>query len=366
MQDPKNSAITGWSLVDEWVGLPPAILEARLAELSPARREAVMSLLRQARDAASCFDAPAYRLRLASTAEQVGPYLLQEELGQGGTSSVFRAVRADGLYTNPVAVKVLHFATPREKEQLFRQEVHVLARLDHRGIVRLIDGGVTAGGLFYLVTEFVDGVLSRWPHATRPFSLRQKIELMAEVAEAVAAAHRLGIVHRDLKPSNILVSPAGQPKLLDFGIARFTEETAAEINHPTVITRMTTDYASPEQLRRERPLTPASDVYSLGVLFHELLLGSRPPSYAGLPADGDPPPPPVAGTRFRNSSLSCKRLSHSARRTVIRQQRNSPPTCGRGFRAGPSAPGLSTPSIAPGVPYSGKGAALHSPPQDWW
>lgn len=284
---------TAWSLVDELLDLDPETLAARLAELPAERRAEVDAILDQVRcQGRAGLESPAVSLRLASEAEQIGPYLLVEELAQGGTSSVFRAVRADQFHTEPLAVKVVHFASSREKEQLFRQEIRVLARLTHPGIVRLLDGGHSKSGLFYLVMEYVDGIPLQSAWKQRTLTLRQRIELMADVCAAVAYAHARGVIHRDLKPSNILVARDGQPKLLDFGIARFKED-AGSPPAPTVVTRMTMDYASPEQLSGERPLTEATDVYSLGVILHEALLGARP----GPPGQEAGGPPDRSGTR---------------------------------------------------------------------
>lgn len=285
--------LTAWSLIDEYIGLAPEERQQRLDGLSPERRGAVEAMLERAqRGVVESLESPPADFRFSAAGDRIGPYLLQEELAQGGTASVFRAVRADNLHDRPLAVKVVHFASLREKEQLFRQEIRVLARLDHRGIVRLIDGGVTGQGVFYLVTEYIRGFSLHVASRKLTLTLRQRVELMAEICSAVAYAHDLGIVHRDLKPSNVLVSPDGQPKLLDFGIARFKEE-AADNAEPTLLTRMTAEYASPEQLRREKPLTETSDTYSLGVMLHELLLGNRP----STPQDSGETEPPTP--RFR-------------------------------------------------------------------
>src|SRR5690606_10489225 len=150
----------------------------------------------------------------------------------------------------------------------------LLARLDHPGIARILDGGTTADGVPWLAMDYVEGrPLDAWCQAHKP-DLRARAALLRRVCEAVQAAHRHLIVHGDLKPSNILVDAQGEPRLLDFGIARALDPED-EIARRTVLPAMTPAYASPEQLRLE-PLTTASDVYSLGVILYELATGVSP------------------------------------------------------------------------------------------
>ncbi|MEM7050380.1 MAG: protein kinase [Acidobacteriota bacterium] len=203
---------------------------------------------------------------------RIGPLL-----GAGGSGVVFEAERVDQRYERRVAIKVLqHALLTDEAIERFRRECQVLARLDHSHIARLEDAGSTASGLPYLVLERVDGLpLDQWCERHRP-TLDERLVLLQKVASGVAFAHRNLVVHRDLKPSNVLVTADGQPKLLDFGIARVLAGGRRDWTRLTV-TRgpMTPQFASPEQLQG-REVSTASDVYSLGLLLYQLVTGRLP------------------------------------------------------------------------------------------
>ncbi|MGH8250378.1 MAG: protein kinase domain-containing protein [Steroidobacteraceae bacterium] len=208
--------------------------------------------------------------------ERLGAYRVVGMLGRGGMATVYLAERADGQFEQAVALKVLDVA--RDFDALaarFAQERRILARLEHPNIARLIDGGSTRNGQPYVVMEYVDGEpIDRYCDSRR-LDVEQRIRLFNRVADAVQYAHGHLIVHRDLKPSNILVTPDGEPKLLDFGIAKLLDPGSAapvtrSAQHP-----MTPEYASPEQVRGE-PLTTASDVYQLGYLLYHLLTARSP------------------------------------------------------------------------------------------
>ena len=187
-------------------------------------------------------------------------------------AAVFLGEREGGDFRQRVAVKLLRRGLYSEVEQrLFRRERQLLAALDHPHIAHLIDGGVTAGGIPYLVLEYVDGVPITQYAADRRLGVRVRVELFLIVCRAVEAAHRMLIVHRDIKPANILVGGEGTVKLLDFGIAKLLDD---DEESPTVGV-FTPEYAAPEQLTGA-PVTTATDVYALGVLLHELLIGQRP------------------------------------------------------------------------------------------
>ena len=211
--------------------------------------------------------------------QRVGPYVLQRLLGGGGMADVWLARRDDGALAREVALKLpLMNPLRRDLAARFARERDILARLEHPHIARLYDAGVSATGLPYLAMEYVDGrPLNAWCDERR-LTVPERIRLFAQVLAAVQFAHANLVIHRDLKPSNILVTTEGQVRLLDFGIAKLLEgdRQAPE----TEITRLsgralTLLYASPEQIQGE-PLTIASDVYSLGVVLHELLAGSTP------------------------------------------------------------------------------------------
>lgn len=208
----------------------------------------------------------------------VGPYRLLRELGRGGMGEVWLAERADGLVNRSVALKLPLVALARTAlVERFARERELLAPLAHANIARLYDAGFAGDGQPYLALEFVDGVpITRYAD-TRRLDIARRIALFRQVLDAVAHAHANLVLHRDLKPSNILVTPQGEVKLLDFGIAKLLAEGRST---ETALTRMagralTIDYASPEQIAGA-PLTTTSDVYSLGVVLYELLTGARP------------------------------------------------------------------------------------------
>ncbi|KAB2901546.1 MAG: serine/threonine protein kinase [Dokdonella sp.] len=218
---------------------------------------------------------------------RVGAWRIVRELDAGGMGVVYLGERADGAYEQQVAIKLMRVAPWASEEERrdfaarFDNERRLLARVEHPNVARILDGGSTADGVPYLVMEYVDGVsLTRWCDE-RKLDVVARLALFCKVCDGVQAAHRHLIVHRDLKPGNILVGSDGQPRLLDFGIARTLDLSTRGIDQPTMAGAMTPAYASPEQVRHE-PLTTASDVYSLGVVLYELISGRRPYSLDGL------------------------------------------------------------------------------------
>jgi serine/threonine protein kinase/Tol biopolymer transport system component len=210
---------------------------------------------------------------------RVGAYEIVRQIGQGGMAVVYLAVRADDAYRKQVAVKLVRLELDSaEVLNRFRNERQMLAGLDHPNIVRLIDGGSTSEGLPYLVMDYVEGTPIDEYCDSHELPIEQRLRLFCTVCAAVQYAHQSRVIHRDLKPSNILVTAEGVPKLLDFGIAKVLHPDPSEqtlLVTQTGTRRMTPAYASPEQVRGE-PVTPASDVYSLGVVLYELLTGRRP------------------------------------------------------------------------------------------
>lgn len=204
--------------------------------------------------------------------QNIGAFRLVRLLGKGGMAAVFLGERQAGDFEQQVAIKLLRRGLYSELEQrLFLRERQVLANLAHPNIAKLFDGDVTPAGIPFLVMEFVDGVpITRYANEHQ-LDVRQRLGLLLTVCRAVDAAHRGLVVHRDLKPSNILVDAEGTVKLIDFGIAKLLED---DVDHATVGV-YTPDYAAPEQITGQ-PITTATDVFSLGVVMHELLLGLRP------------------------------------------------------------------------------------------
>jgi serine/threonine protein kinase/TolB-like protein len=210
---------------------------------------------------------------------RVGAWRIIREIGRGGMGAVYLAERADGEYEQRAALKVVKRGMDTDEIlRRFRRERQILATLEHPNIARLLDGGVTPDGRPFLVMEYVDGErIDRYAEA-RQLDVDARLRLMIAVCRAAGYAHGRRIVHRDIKPSNILVSADGDVRLLDFGIARMLDDDAESRTARTGTGRqlLTPAYASPEQ-RAGSAVTPASDVYALGVLLHELLTGRRPP-----------------------------------------------------------------------------------------
>ncbi|MGC8881448.1 MAG: protein kinase domain-containing protein [Bryobacteraceae bacterium] len=206
--------------------------------------------------------------------EQVGPWRLVRPIGRGGMGTVYEAERFDGEVLQRAAIKFVPLAlrSPAVLES-FRQERQILADLNHPNICRLIDAGTTTDGSPYLVMELIEGIpIDEWCRR-QGLGVRQIVELFLKVCAAVSHAHRHLVIHRDLKPSNILVTPEGEPKLLDFGIAKLLSTAAP--SGATTLRAMTPDFASPEQIEG-RPMNTASDIFSLGCVLYALLTGEPP------------------------------------------------------------------------------------------
>jgi serine/threonine protein kinase/WD40 repeat protein len=209
----------------------------------------------------------------------IGPYRLVRELARGGMGSVWLADRDDDEYQREVAIKLIRNVSGAQVRERFLAERQILATLNHPNIARLLDGGSTADGAPYVVMEFIQGEPIDEYCEQHQLSISARIQLFRTVCDAVQYAHRNLIVHRDLKPANILVDVSGEPKLLDFGIAKLlSADDAALLSTPLTMDGMqmlTPHYASPEQIRGQ-PITTASDIYSLGVLLCQLLTGRLP------------------------------------------------------------------------------------------
>ncbi len=271
-----------WQEVKEVLGaalnLPPESRPGYVAQACASdedlRRE-VESLLDSHEQAANFIEGPVFGLASESqVGRRIGPYRIVGEVAHGGMGIVYRAVRADDQFRQQVAIKVVR-SCPDSDVILrhFRNEREILAGLAHSHIARLLDGGATEDGRPYFVMEYIEGQPLDAYCAARRLGVSERLGLFLEICSAVFYAHQRLVVHRDLKPSNILVTSEGEPKLLDFGIAKILADPA-----PATLTSermMTPEYASPEQLRGEQ-VTTASDIYALGVLLYELLTGRHP------------------------------------------------------------------------------------------
>ena len=208
---------------------------------------------------------------------EVGPYRLERQLGEGGMGQVWLASRADGLYQRRVALKLLRpgLADPNLRLR-FTRERQILARLAHPHIARLLDAGISSDHLPYLALEYVEGEPITDYCQRHRTPLEARLRMFQQICDAVSHAHANLIVHRDLKPSNILVTPGGEVRLLDFGIAKLLDGDAPVIERTrTGMRAFTLHYAAPEQIRGE-PVTTMTDVYSLGVVLYELLTDAKP------------------------------------------------------------------------------------------
>src|SRR6185436_15716611 len=216
-------------------------------------------------------------------------YRLHRRIGSGGSATVYLADQERADFTRTVALKVVDAIVHSPSLWHVREEQRILARLEHAGIARLYDSGVTALGQPYLAMELVEGESIVEHCRSRGLPIRARIELFLSVLDAVGYAHEQGIGHRDLKPANILVSARGETRLLDFGIARLVapddEDKTLTLNRA-----MTPAYASPEQRHGGR-VTPASDIYSLGVVLYELLADTIPFRIEDTTHEHDPQPP---------------------------------------------------------------------------
>lgn len=212
--------------------------------------------------------------------QRVGAYTLVSQIGQGGMGTVWLARRNDGRFERQAAIKFVSIALAgHAAEERFKREGSILGRLTHHHIAELLDAGVSTNGQPYLVLEYVEGKEIDEYCDQHSLNLEQRIRLFLDVLAAIAHAHAHLIVHRDIKPSNVLVTTAGDVKLLDFGIAKLLEGEG-KAGLPTLLTRdggsvLTPQYAAPEQLSNG-PITTATDIYALGVLLYFLLTGQHP------------------------------------------------------------------------------------------
>jgi serine/threonine protein kinase/tetratricopeptide (TPR) repeat protein len=273
-------------LYDAALAREPGSRAAFLAEAcagDPDLQREIESLLQSNEEVGSFLSATALKASSSSgesfVGRRIGSYKLVGEIGHGGMGTVYLADRADEIFRKRVAIKLIKRGMDTESIlRRFENERRILAGLDHPNIARLLDGGTTEDGLPYFVMEYIEGQpLYQYCDANQ-LPINERLKLFRAICSAVQYAHQNLVVHRDLKPKNILVTAERIPKLLDFGIAKFLKpELSSHTIEPTAPAArlMTPEYASPEQVRGE-PITPASDIYSLGVLLYGLLTGHRP------------------------------------------------------------------------------------------
>lgn len=270
-------------LLDELLDLTGSARSERLAEIAvsdpslAAELEKLMALEDRHPDFLS---QPAVNPQLLSPQpdQEIGPYRLLALLGEGGMGQVWLAMRADGLYERRVALKLLRPGLgDAGLRARFTRERQILARLGHAHIARLLDAGISQDGQPYLALDYVRGDPITVYAQKHSLDVDTRLQLFAQVCAAVSHAHANLVVHRDLKPSNILVTPAGEVCLLDFGIAKLLDQDQAQSGEITQTgsRTFTLHYAAPEQLRGE-VITTMTDVYSLGVVLYELLSDCKP------------------------------------------------------------------------------------------
>lgn len=250
----------------------------RSSEPDPDVAGAVLALL--AHDNEALISPLAARVASLEPGEHFGPYQVVRMIGQGGMGVIYQAERSGGQFEQTVAIKLLRPAGAGAQVLVdAMREQRLLARLDHPNIARIIDAGIADNGQSFIVMEYVNGRDLVAYCRELNLDLESRLALFLKICKAVSHAHRNLVLHRDLKPQNILVTEDGEPRLVDFGVARLLEQTGGTTEPSTAtiagFTALTPEYASPEQIRGE-PLTTATDVYALGVNLYELLTGERP------------------------------------------------------------------------------------------
>ena len=290
-----------------------AALQAEVESLLLAHEETEHFIEQQEFAAASAFGANG----ASYAGRQFGNYKIIREIGRGGMGAVFLAERVDGEFDQRVALKIMRqtFADA-ELERRFRLERQILASLNHPNIAKLLDGGISQTGEPFLAMEYVEGEPLLDFAEKQNLDVEDRLKLFLKVCSAVSYAHHNLIIHRDIKPSNILVDASGEPKLLDFGLAKIFSENPLDTSQTeTAFRAFTPAYASPEQMHGKN-ITTASDVFSLGVVFYELLTGERPFHFENKSYEEilrsintlDPPPPSsVVGNSSTGGHLQTKK-----------------------------------------------------------
>jgi len=334
---------TDWDLVqtlfDELIDLDPARRAARLAKagLPDALTAEVVSLLAaadrdgildgSAPDLSDPEAAPGIAYSSLAAGDRIGAFTIDRLIGRGGMGEVYLAHRATADFEQRVALKLLR-ADVAGRGDLFDRERRLLARLDHRGIARLIDGGVAPDGRPFMAMDYVDGTpIDAWCRINGA-GLATRLSLFREICDAVGYAHANLIVHRDLKPSNIMIDRDGRVRLLDFGIAKLLDDSAAA--PATTQAMLTPDYAAPEQLDGDGA-TVGTDIYALGAILFELVVGIGPwrregasiPSIIRRVLHEDPPLPSRAA-QHPDAPVPSARIAGDLDAIILKAMRRDP------------------------------------------
>ncbi len=332
---------TQWTRVeaalDEILALPEDQWQAAAARIAGGDAELqreINSLLAVAGGADSLLDRPltapivaSERYSSLNSGEQIGAYRILALIGRGGMGEVYRAERADGQFEQQVALKLMQREAAAHTAR-FHAERQILARLEHPGIARLYDGGVASDGRPFMVMELIDGrPILDWCREHQ-CGLERRLSMFLAICEAVSYAHRNLVVHRDLKPANVMVTVAGDVKLLDFGVAKLVGK---ELDDRTRNAPLTPDYAAPEQLTMGA-VTTATDVYALGVLLFELLTGEPPWKLQNMPLltafgkvlHADPPAPSHYAAALRDPPVEPRLLRGDLDAIVAKAVRKEP------------------------------------------
>lgn len=258
---------------------------ARLPEQTRLQLTALLAADALTRDPMAAAISGATEALVPSPNTHIGGWRVLRELGAGGMGTVLLAERADGSFRQQVAIKLIRGFPTADGQRRLRLERQILADLDHPNIARLLDGGETADGQPFVVMEYVEG-LPLLDHVARAkLDLDARLALFDRIAAAVQHAHQRLVIHRDIKPGNVLVRADGEPRLLDFGVAKLVDVSATDDARQTSTRVWTPGYASPEQQSGDT-ITTATDVFGLGVLLRELLSGERSPGQPGALPQG--------------------------------------------------------------------------------
>src|SRR5262245_21204322 len=333
--DPKTWTLVS-PLLDQVLELPRSERGVFLSALRVEHPEAarVLDDLLASHDAAVAADfleSPPLENHGGLAGTTVGAYVIERPLGSGGMGTVWLARRSDGRFDGSAALKLVNLAVlDRVGQERFRREGTALARLSHPNIARLLDAGVTPAGQPYLVLEYVDGERIDRYAARQRLDIPARLRLFLQTADAVAHAHANFVVHRDLKPSNIMVDASGQVKLLDFGIAKLIADGGSDEANTLEVTGrvLTPEFAAPEQAAGG-DITTATDVYALGVLLYQLLVGRHPTAAPGasnhdvLRALSESVPPRLSDVvhRMRSGDAEAERVLVERRTSCDRLRR---------------------------------------------